>query len=174
MEILKSGTEISLIGQILVFFFLSFIILASSILVVTLRNIVHCALFLILSLLGVAGIYLMLNADFLAAVQILIYAGGIVILMIFAILLTQQITGKEIKQTNEQKGLGFLVSLILFFILLITLSKIVFPVNQNIKILSSTSTIGELLLKKYILHFELVSVVLLVAMLGAIIFVRKE
>jgi NADH:ubiquinone oxidoreductase subunit 6 (subunit J) len=70
--------------------------------VVTLRNVFHSALFLVLGFFTVAGIYLMLNAEFLAAVQVLIYVGAITILILFAIMLTYQIQSKSIRQTNEQ------------------------------------------------------------------------
>jgi len=95
----------------LVFWILSFIIIVSAFMVVSLKNIFHCALFLILCLFSVAGIYLLLNAEFLAAAQVLIYVGAVSILMIFAIMLTSQLASKRISQTNENKLVAFFICL---------------------------------------------------------------
>jgi NADH-quinone oxidoreductase subunit J len=81
---------------------LATVILISGILVVTLRNVFHSALFLVLTFFAVAGIYLTLSAEFLAAVQVLIYVGAVTILILFAIMLTHQIESKSIRQVNEQ------------------------------------------------------------------------
>lgn len=88
--------------SLLLFFLLAVVILVCAILVVTLRNVFHSALFLVLTFFFVAGIYLMLNAEFLAAVQILIYVGAVTILILFAIMLTYQIQSRSIRQVNEQ------------------------------------------------------------------------
>jgi NADH:ubiquinone oxidoreductase subunit 6 (subunit J) len=88
--------------NLLLFYVLAAVIVISAILVVTLRNVFHSALFLVLAFFTVAGIYLMLHAEFLAVVQVLIYVGAITILMLFAIMLTYQIQSKAIRQVNEQ------------------------------------------------------------------------
>jgi NADH:ubiquinone oxidoreductase subunit 6 (subunit J) len=88
--------------NLLLFYVLAAVILVSAILVVTLRNVFHSALFLVLAFFTVAGVYVMLHAEFLAAVQVLIYVGAITILMLFAIMLTYQIQSNAIRQVNEQ------------------------------------------------------------------------
>jgi len=88
--------------NLLLFYILAAIIVVSAILVVTLRNVFHSALFLVMAFFMVAGIYLMLNAEFLAAVQVLIYVGAITILMLFAIMLTHKIQSTSIQQTNHK------------------------------------------------------------------------
>lgn len=88
--------------NLILFYVLAAIIVISAFLVVTLRNVFHSALFLIITFFVVAGVYLMLRAEFLAAVQVLIYVGAVTILMLFAIMLTYQIQSKSIRQTNEQ------------------------------------------------------------------------
>lgn len=88
--------------NMVLFYVLAGAILVSAFLVVTLRNVFHSALFLVMTFFTVAGIYLMLNAEFLAAVQVLIYVGAVTILMLFAIMLTYQIQSKSVKQTNEK------------------------------------------------------------------------
>jgi NADH-quinone oxidoreductase subunit J len=88
--------------NLILFYLLAALILISGLLVVTLRNVFHSALFLVLAFFMVAGIYLTLSAEFLAAVQVLIYVGAVTILMLFAIMLTYQIQSKSIRQVNEQ------------------------------------------------------------------------
>jgi len=96
--------------NLLLFYLLSAIIVISAILVVTIRSVFHSALFLVLAFFTVAGIYLMLHAEFLAAVQVLIYVGAVTILMLFAIMLTYQIQSKSIRQVNEQAAPAALIS----------------------------------------------------------------
>lgn len=88
--------------SLFLFYLLAGVILVCAILVVTLRNVFHSALFLVLTFFFVAGIYLMLKAEFLAAVQVLIYVGAVTILILFAIMLTHQIQSRSIRQVNEQ------------------------------------------------------------------------
>lgn len=105
------------------FYLLSGIILISALLVVTLRNVFHSALMLVVAFFMVAGIYLMLNAEFLAAVQVLIYVGAITILIIFAIMLTYQIQSKSIRQTNEQVWPAAIISAILLALSIFAVTK---------------------------------------------------
>jgi len=93
-----------------VFYLLSLALILCALMVVTLKNIFHCAIFLILALFTVAGLYILLHAEFLAAVQVLIYVGAVSVLMIFAIMLTSQISSKVIKQSNEQSTVAFVFS----------------------------------------------------------------
>ncbi|MFQ6007834.1 MAG: NADH-quinone oxidoreductase subunit J, partial [Candidatus Zixiibacteriota bacterium] len=96
----------------IVFWMLAFVMLVSAFMVVSLRNIFHCALFLILCLFSVAGIFILLGAEFLAAAQVLIYIGAVAVLMIFAIMLTSELASKKIVQTNENAGIAFFVCFI--------------------------------------------------------------
>lgn len=95
----------------------------SSILVVTLRNVFHSALFLVLAFFMVAGIYLMLHAEFLAVVQVLIYVGAITILMLFAIMLTYQIQSKSIRQVNEQVIPAALIAVLFLALAVFTMNR---------------------------------------------------
>jgi len=157
-----------------VFCLLAFITILSALYVVTLRNIFHCAIFLVLALFGVAGIYVLLGAEFLAAVQVLIYVGAIAILMIFAIMLTSHYSSQRISQNNEQTAVaiftcaGFLlVSLGSFAYSVWRVRSIPLPENN-------TMTIGKLLMTDFVLPFEVVSIVLLAAMIGAIVLARRQ
>lgn len=157
------------------FWVLSAVILISAFMVVTLKNIFHCALFLVICLFSVAGIFLLLNAEFLAAAQVLIYVGAVAILMIFAIMLTSQIASKKISQTNENRVIGFFVSLVfaLSAIILIANTKVWRYTDQALPT-DNVLNIGGTLMTDFVLPFEVVSILLLAAMIGAIVLARKE
>jgi NADH:ubiquinone oxidoreductase subunit 6 (subunit J) len=157
-----------------VFYILAAVIVGSGVMVVSLKNIFHCALFLVLALFGVAGIYVLLSAEFLAAVQVLIYVGAITILMIFAIMLTAKLYSARIRQSNEQVALGIIVVATLLIATVAILSKAAWRVSYAEPEVQSTVGIGKALLTKYVLPFEVVSVVLLAALIGAIVIARKE
>jgi len=159
--------------SIIVFYCIAAVVIISSLLVVTLKNLFHSALFLALSFVGIAGIYLFLGAEFLAAIQVLIYVGAIVTLIIFVIMLTARISDASIRQTNEQKFISFIVAMSIF----ILLSSIILKngmARAGIKSGVNTADIGRELITTYGLPFEVISVVLLVALIGAIILSRGE
>lgn len=151
--------------------------LGSAIMVVSLRNIFHCLLFLALSFLGVAGVYLLLSADFLAAAQVLIYVGAVVVLMMFALMMTHRVMTTDLSQTLYQWWLSPLpialgVFVILFRVYVRHGGGVYVP--PGIKTAPTTGIIGHALLTKYVLPFELASIVLLVAMVGAIILAKED
>jgi NAD(P)H-quinone oxidoreductase subunit 6 len=160
--------------QIMAFYILAGMIIGSAVMVVTMRNIFHSALFLVLCLFSVAGIYILLEAEFVAAVQVLIYVGAITVLMIFAIMLTSQIYSPSIKQSNEQVIPALLIVVTLLIITLVILVNTTWRVNTALPTEKSTMTIGKSLLTVYVLPFEVVSIVLLVALVGAIVIAKKE
>lgn len=144
---------------------------AFALLVVTARNVFHSAIFLALTLIGVACTYLFLDAEFLAIIQILIYVGAIVTLFIFAIMLTSKIQDKSIKQTNSQVVISVIVALGLLFSFIAIISKNPWAAyaekaqKQNLDL----ATLGRHLMSTYALPFELISLILLAALVGAIV-----
>lgn len=158
------------------FYVLASIAILSALMVVSLKNLVHSALSLALMLLSIAGFYLLLNAEFLALVQVLIYIGAIVVLFIFLIMLTPRITDTHQKQTNNQRAISFIVSSLLLVLLIILLGKTGWQISSQIQIerTDPIKQIGELLLTTYVLPFELVSLVLLGALIGAFVIARRE
>lgn len=157
--------------EFLLFFIFAAMTLLGGIFVVTLRNLVRSVLAMILSFVGVAGLYLTLEAEFLAAIQVLIYVGAVSVLVLFAVMLTQRVADPSRPVNNHQAWLGFTGALGIFIILSATLSPIQWPALPT----QDTSTIdnlGKQLLGAYALPFEVASVVLLVALLGAIILAR--
>ena len=173
-------------GSDIVFFILAFITVISACAVVTLKNVFHCAIFLILCLFSVAGIFILLGAEFLAAAQVLIYVGAIAILMIFAIMLTSELASKKIRQSNENVLIGFFISFLFAVgsVALIWITKIRVADDEKGTALwgqakgalpaDNIATLGKYLMTEFMLPFEVVSVLLLAAMIGAIVLARKE
>ena len=137
-------------------------------------NIVYSAFSLVGTFGGIAGIYVFLGADFVAGVQILIYVGGILVLILFAIMLTHRIS--EIHLSN--RAVGRIPALILCGLMITMLVRTILqnPWIKAEKIVHepTTSKIGDLFLQNYLLPFELASIVLLIALIGAVTLSRKE
>lgn len=159
----------------LAFSVLSLLILGGALGVLFFKNLLHSAVSLFFCLAGMSGLYILLSADFLAVAQLLIYAGGILVLMIFGIFLTANIYGKthEFKERKSFWLVGLGVGFVLFSLLAAIISKTPWAL-QTVKHESSVEHLGNLLLSKYILPFELISVVLLFAMVGSVLLVKKE
>ena len=161
--------------QQIVFAAVALLTIGSAIMVVSLRNIFHCLLFLALAFLGVAGIYLTLSADFMAAAQVLVYIGAIVVLMMFALMMTQRVMSTNLVQTLGQWWLApFPIAAGIFFALFRVFIRYPFQPKVVPHVGPTTGIIGTQLLTRYVLPFELASVVLLVAMVGAIILAKED
>lgn len=157
------------------FWIISTVIILSSVLVVSLKNIFHCALYLILALFGVAGIFILLNAEFLAAAQVLIYVGGVATLIIFAIMLTSDLAAQKISQTNENRSISFFICLLFALSANVLISGThVWHYRTDPLPDENVATIGSYLMTEFMLPFEVISILLLAAMIGAIVLVRKE
>jgi len=157
-----------------IFYILAAMIISSAVMVVSMKNIFHSALFLVLCFFSVAGIYILLEAEFLAAVQILIYVGAITILIIFAIMLTHKLYSAKIRQSNEQVIPGLIIVGALLIATLFALGNTAWKLSFETPQVQSTVGIGRLLLTTHVLPFEIVSVVLLTALIGAVIIARRE
>lgn len=143
---------------------------------VTMRNVFHSALMLILSLFGVAGYFILVNAEFLAMVQVIIYIGGIMVLFLIGIMVSQNIIGTQLTQNTPQTPWAAVaagvVFLVMFFVgLFMTLRP---SLNSGDALGSNAASVGWSLMATFALPFEVASVLLLMAMLGAIILVRKD
>ena len=158
-----------------VFFVLAAIVLLGAFLAVTLRNVFHNALGLGLSLFGMAGIFIYLNSEFLAAMQVIIYVGAIAIAIIFAIMLSQPMWLPLKGGPSRLKTARSLAVSVLFFAVL---SRILlgakWPQAAEGPADYSVGRIGELLLNRYLVPFELISLVLLVAIMGALVISREK
>lgn len=156
------------------FYLFAFVIIVSAMLVVSLRDIFHCALMLILCLFSVAALYVLLQADFLAAVQVLLYVGAIAVLMIFAIMLTSKVSGIGLRQQNEQIPVALLVTGVFVIVALYGLGKTIWNLRTATVPAGAAMSLGKLLLTTYVVPFEIVSVVLLTALIGAIVIAKRD
>ncbi|MGH7771841.1 MAG: NADH-quinone oxidoreductase subunit J family protein [Candidatus Binatia bacterium] len=156
------------------FYVVALITVGSAAMVAFSRNIIYSAFSLLGTFAGVAGIYVFLGADFVAGVQVLIYVGGILVLILFAVMLTHRITDVQI--TNRSVGRIPALVAIGIIILLLAQSILETPWVKAKEILyaPTTARIGDLFLADYLLPFELASLVLLAALIGAVVLSRKE
>ena len=153
------------------------IALISGILVITRRNPVHSALALILALLMQAGLYLMLYAPFVAGVQIILYAGGIMVLFLFVIMLVNLERAKKEEQFNKQwlVGTAAAAALGFLFVTVYMKGKALWPEAAGLPVESSnTQEVGSLLYGQYMFPFEIASLLLLVAIIGAVVMAKKR
>jgi len=158
----------------LAFWVLSVLLVGSALAVVLSKNLFHAVLWLALALTGTAGIFLLLNAEFLAAVQLLLYAGGIITVVVFAIVVTERLIGERLSQTNRGVVSGALVSGGLLAIIVSTLRQRQLPLTPLPQPSDLTGLLGKQVLTTFVLPFELLALLMLVAMLGAIYFARPE
>lgn len=159
---------------VLIFYLISLVVIGSACIVAFSRNIVHSAFSLLGTFGGVAGLYVFLGADFVAAVQVLIYVGGILVLILFAVMLTHRIS--EIEITNRTVGrIPALVAVAVFLgILVYAIGNTSWVAVKEVTHAPTTAVIGNLFLGDYLLPFQIAAVVLLVALIGAITLSRKE
>jgi len=159
------------------FYFLTAITLLSGVFVITRKNPVHSALALILGLLAQAGLYLMLYAPFVAGVQIILYAGGIMVLFLFVIMLVNLERSQKQEQFNKQWLVGLIAAIALGGLLVAVYLKgkdlfpyrIAQPLENN-----NTQEIGVMLYGQYMFAFEIASLLLLVAIIGAVVMAKKR
>lgn len=155
------------------FYILAAIGIICGVLVVTIRNLVHAVLFLAVFLLSVAGLFITLNAEFLAIIQVFIFVGAIVVLFMFLIMLTYKVSDIFVPQGNQLKGVALVTSSVLFCLIFYIFKAMKWNEVTAVPITGDISRIGKLLLGQFVLPFELVSFVLLVALIGAIVIARK-
>ena len=160
------------VGFHLAFWSLAAITLGGALMVIVSRNLIHAVIFLILSFIGVAGLYLTLSADFLALVQILVYVGAIAVLMLFAILLTPQ-ASRDNAETSARYPAAILMGLIIAATAFVALETD-WGVLRDEGIPNQARTIGESMINVYVLPFEIGAVLLTVALVGAIALARED
>ena len=158
---------------LLFFYLMAATVLAGGLGVVLIRSTIYAALFLIMSLVGVAGIYILLSVEFLALVQILIYAGAVTVLVVFALMLTRVQDLKE-RFDGEQQPLGALAALALLGAFIAMWSQTEWPRDVDKLTVVPFSTIGDALFGRWAVPFEIASGVLLVALVGAIVIATRE
>lgn len=164
----------SLSGELIAFIGLALVAIVGGVLLITLTKVVHMVIALVFTFLGIAGIYMLLSAEFVAIVQILIYSGAITIVMLFGIMLTNH-------QENDAPAKGgwgnfSLLAAIAGFAVAVYLGiyNLDIPVQPTALHEENTKQIGIELFSKYVIPFEVLSVLLLVALVGAIVLAKKD
>ena len=147
------------------------LVLGASLAVVLARNLFHSVLWLALALVGTAGLFVLLHADFLAAVQVLLYAGGVVTIVVFAIMLTERLVGSSLRQTNRGVLAGVRVG-----------GRLRRPGGHDPAGAApewtgpapTTAALGQAVLTEWVLAFEVLGILLVAALLGALYLARTE
>ena len=160
--------------EVVTFWGLAVLLIGSALAVVLTKNLFHSVLYLALSLTATAGVFLALDAEFLAAVQLLLYAGGVVTIVVFAIVVTERLVGDRITQTSRHILTGLVLAGVLLLGVLRFLRGADLPVERPVIAVDVTRAIGQVLLTEFVLPFELLAVLLLVGLLGALYFARPE
>ena len=157
-----------------IFWLVVSVTVVSAAVVVLNSQLIYSAVALLFTLFGVAGLYVFLWADFIAGVQLLVYVGGILVLIIFGIMLTNRISSVRISHKSVQQGVGGAVVVWLFIFLSIVVIKTPWLDQPAIEPSNSVAKVGTLLLTKYLLPFEVVSILLLGALIGAAVLSRED
>jgi len=160
--------------EAVVFYALAAITVGSAAVVVLARSLIYSAFALLFTFFGVAGFYLLLGADFLAATQLLIYVGGILILLLFGVMLTHKLYDLDLRTEVTQFLPGLIVAVGLFVVLAALALRTPWATGPGRPPAATTAEIGTLFLSTYLLPFEVASLVLLVALIGAAMIVRKR
>lgn len=157
------------------FYIMAAIVIGGALGTVLVRNIVYAALLLIMSLMGVAGVYILLSVEFLALVQVLIYGGAVTVLILFALMLTRV---EDLKQTlagaGDQRALAAVGAIGLFGAFVAMLSQTSWPRDTGELTVVPFETIGTALFNRWAVPFEIASAVLLVSLVGAIVLSMQE
>jgi NADH-quinone oxidoreductase subunit J len=167
--------------QAIFFYVFAVMVLGGGILTITRRNAVHSAMFLIVSLMGVAGLYLLQQAEFLFAVQIVLYIGGIMVLFLFVIMLVNLDQAAKEKQFNGQWG----IALVCVALVGAQVSYFLWKGGAAFRIaqpntapapagFGNTEMLADVLFSEYLLPFEIASILLLVAVVGSVVMAKKR
>jgi NADH-quinone oxidoreductase subunit J len=163
----------TLVTQILFYVFAA-ITVGSAAVVVFSRSLIYSAFALLFTFFGVAALYVFLGADFLAATQVVIYVGGILVLLLFGVMLTHKLYDLDLKTETFQFLPGLVIMLAVFLTLAGVIVNTTWLTRGDRPMNPTTAEIGELFMKDYILPFEIASVFLLIALIGAAMIVRRR
>jgi NADH-quinone oxidoreductase subunit J len=147
-------------------------LLAASLGVVLAKNLFHAVLWLALALVATAGLFILLHAEFLAGAQLLLYAGGVVTIVVFAIMLTERLAGERVTQMNRAIGWGALAAAATF----VAVAAVVVPAGRPAARAAAptTAALGQALVTEWALAFEVLAVLLVSALLGALYLARTD
>ena len=168
-----AGGEV-LVAQNVAFGVLALAMVAAALRMVTTRNVVHAALYLVVVLAGMAGMFILLGAEFVGVTQVLVYIGAIVVLFLFGIMLTKGSFGEDDGVTGERRLVAGLVGLLVFGVMAAALVESFEDAELSRSGPSTTAELADSIFSDYIVPFEAVSVLLLAALIGAIVVARRD
>ena len=142
--------------------------------VVTTKNVVHAALWLVVVLAGVAVQFLLLGAEFVAVTQILVYIGAVIVLFLFGVMLTRASMGDDETVADEKRAMASVVGILLFAVMALALVDSFDDTEITADEPQSVATVSDSIFSQYIVPFEAVSVLLLAALIGAIVVARQD
>jgi NADH-quinone oxidoreductase subunit J len=158
----------------IIFYFFAVMTVASAAVVVFARSLIRSAFALLFTFFGVAALYAFLGADFLAATQMVIYVGGILVLLLFGVMLTHKLYDLNLKSETFQFLPAVLAVIAVFATLVVYMLRTHWYNGGHLLAMPTTAAIGELLMKDYVLPFEVASILLLIALIGAAMIVRRK
>jgi NADH-quinone oxidoreductase subunit J len=161
-------------GEVVAFWGLAVVLVGSALAVVLSKNLFHSVLWLALALTGTAGVFLLLEAEFLAAVQILLYAGGLITIAVFAIVVTERLVGERLSQVSRRIGAGAVAATALTGLVASAIAARPLPASRPPVTGDLTRAVGEGVLTRFVLPFELLALLLLAALLGSVYFARPD
>jgi NADH-quinone oxidoreductase subunit J len=160
--------------EVIGFWIIAVILVGSALAVVLTKNLFHSVLWLALSLVSTAGIFLLLDAEFIAAVQVLLYAGGVITVVVFAIVVTEKLVGEKISHSSKRLAGGAIVAAGIFAMAASVIQRAGLDPGRPEIVADTTRVIGMSLLTKFLLPFELLAVLLLAGLIAASYFARPE
>jgi NADH-quinone oxidoreductase subunit J len=163
----------NLVSQIL-FYFFAVLTVGSAAVVVFSRSLIYSIFGLLFTFFGVAALYVLLGADFLAATQMVIYVGGVLVLLLFGVMLTHKLYDLDLKTDSFQVIPALLLIAAVFGLLLLAMTRATWFAGGMRQAEPTTAGIGKLFMREYILPFEVASVFLLIALIGAAMIVRRR
>ncbi len=166
-------------AQNVFFYAIAAVMAFSAIRMVTVRNVVHAAMYLVMVLAGSAAQFILLASEFLAATQVLVYIGAIVVLVLFGVMLTRARLGEDANLTNDYWYVGAFTAVILFVLLASSLLDVfgsteLDQANAATQIRGNTEQVADALFDQFVVPFQAVSVLLLAALVGAIALARRD
>ena len=163
-----------MIVQNIAFYILALAMVIAALRVVTTKNVVHAALYLVMVLGGVGAMFVLLGSGFVFAVQLLVYIGAIVVLFLFGVMLTRARIGRENDLDNDQRGIAALVALFILGILGALLYDAFGDAELENVTPTPTADVGTSIFTTYLVPFEVISVLLLAALIGAVVLARRD
>ena len=158
----------------LIWYLFAALAVGAGVVVATSKNVVHCGFGLLFTLLGVCAMYAFLGADFLVATQVIVYVGGILVLVLFGVMMTHRLQATRLREELVQPFAALGAALLVFALAVIMIGRQVWRIVEEPLMAPTTSGIGKAFLTSFLFPFEFASVLLLVAMMGAALITREK